>query len=204
MPRAQTSKPAPRIKHKREKFPVGKKTSETPTKTGNEQSSSHGNTPSPKAQVNAALSLKRAGDKNSSADFMDSLPRYITEDLIQAFEKDPAKYFPKELKEKGGIALRLIALENLEDMLVLKLAVENRSSANFFIKGFKASSGSQRLGERSLFKILVEAKTTRRGYVLIQKPKRKGETRMSSGLALALEEEGGKNRVIEIPIPDPF
>lgn len=128
----------------------------------------------------------------------DILPRYVTLDIIDRFEKDPSKYILKEYAENHDLILRLIALENLEKMIVLKVAVENKSKADFFVKGFEAWNGGHRLEERSLFKILVEAGKTREGYVLIGKP-RKG-----AGISVKLLEEGGEKRVLDLPVNCPL
>ena len=154
---------------------------------------------SPK-QAEKVLPKARAEDKADVTGFKNrnALPQYVTEDIIQTFEDDLSKYPLKKSETQEGVSLRLIALENLDKMFIVKIAVDNRTGEDFFVKGFEAKAGGLRLEERSLFGVLVEARKNREGYILLAKPKK------GARICLELKEDGGKRRAIKIYMDCPL
>jgi hypothetical protein len=127
-----------------------------------------------------------------------SAPDYALEDIADRFENDESKFPLERSIEAGGVTLHLVGLEKLPAMYVLKVAVINSADADFFIKGFTVTAGSQILSSRPIFRILVEPQRTREGYVLFEKP----QTGMT--VKINLKEDAGKGRSLETTIPYPF
>ena len=125
-------------------------------------------------------------------------PEYALEDIADRFESDESKFPLDRSVNAGGAALRLIGLEKLPTMFVLKIAVVNSADADFFVKGFAVEAGNQDLSSRSIFRILVEPRRTREGYVLFERPP------AGSGVHIKLKEDGGKGRALDMAIPYPF
>ncbi len=193
--RGKAHPPRPKHAHKRpgnNQHRPDEKLKKMPVQAGNKKT-----IPSPKPQTSGARKI--SDDPNDDGD----LPRYLTEDIIEAFDKDPSKYFIRELSERENIVLKLIALENLDRVFVLKIAVDNKSRTDFFVKDFTARSGKRTLGVRSLFRVLVEAGKTSAGYLLIQKPQG-GKPKKDAPIEITLREEGGERRSLRISIGEPL
>lgn len=127
-----------------------------------------------------------------------SAQEYVLEDVADRFESDESKFPLDRSADAGGVALRLIGLEKLPAMFVLKIAVVNSADADFFVKGFAIEAGKQILSNRSSFRILVEPNRTREGYVLFERPPG------GSIVHIKLKEDGGRGRSLEMAIPYPF
>ena len=127
-----------------------------------------------------------------------SAQEYVLEDIADRFESDESKFPLDRSTDAGGVALRLIGLEKLPAMFVLKIAVVNSADADFFVKGFAIEAGKQILSNRSSFRILVEPNRTREGYVLFERPPG------GSIVHIKLKEDGGRGRSLEMAIPYPF
>ena len=125
-------------------------------------------------------------------------PEYALEDIADRFESDESKFPLDRSVDAGGVILHLIGLEKLPAMFVLKIAVVNSADADFFVKGFAVEAGKQDLSNRSIFRILVEPRRTREGYVLFERPP------AGSDVHIKLKEDGGKGRALETAIPYPF
>lgn len=125
-------------------------------------------------------------------------PDYVLEDIGDRFENDESKFPLDRSTDAGGVALRLVGLEKLPTMYVLKLAVVNTTATDFFVKTFTVVAGGQILSSRPIFRILVEPQRTREGYVLFEKPLAGASVRVN------LKEDGGKGRSLEMAIPYPF
>jgi hypothetical protein len=125
-------------------------------------------------------------------------PEYALEDIADRFEGDESKFPLDRSVDAGGLALHLIGLEKLPAMFVLKIAVVNSADADFFVKGFAVEAGNQDLSSRSIFRILVEPRRTREGYVLFERPP------AGSDVHIKLKEDGGKGRALDMAIPYPF
>ena len=125
-------------------------------------------------------------------------PDYALEDIADRFENDESKFPLDRSTEAGGVALRLVGLEKLPKMYVLKLAVVNSTATDFFVKTFTVAAGGQILSSRPIFRILVEPQRTREGYVVFEKPLAGASVRVN------LKEDGGKGRSLEMAIPYPF
>ncbi len=125
-------------------------------------------------------------------------PDYALEDIADRFENDESKFPLDRSTDAGGVALRLVGLEKLPTMYVLKLAVVNTTATDFFVKTFTVAAGGQFLSSRPIFRILVEPQRTREGYVLFEKPLAGASVRVN------LKEDGGKGRSLEMAIPYPF
>ncbi|MDE2141197.1 MAG: hypothetical protein KGJ84_02130 [Elusimicrobia bacterium] len=129
---------------------------------------------------------------------LDPVQQYSAQDLIDAYESDPALYPLEKTARVDGISLTLEGLERREGISVLKVGVANATDADFFIKDFTVRGGATVLGSRSLFRILVEPGRVREGYVVFQKPQ------TGAAVQLALKEDGGKGRVIKTSVPYRF
>jgi hypothetical protein len=127
-----------------------------------------------------------------------SAQEYVLEDIADRFESDESKFPLDRSADAGGVALRLIGLEKLPAMFVLKIAVINSADADFFVKGFAIEAGKQILSNRSSFRILVEPNRTREGYVLFERPPG------GAIVHIKLKEDGGRGRTLEMAIPYPF
>ena len=125
-------------------------------------------------------------------------PDYALEDIADRFENDESKFPLDRSTEAGGVTLHLVGLEKLPAMYVLKIAVVNSAEADFFIKGFTITTGSQILSSRPIFRILVEPQRTREGYVMFERPQAGAKVKIN------LKEDGGKGRSLETAIPYPF
>lgn len=125
-------------------------------------------------------------------------PDYALEDIAERFENDESKFPLDRSTEAGGVTLHLVGLEKLPAMYVLKIAVVNSADADFFIKGFIITAGSQILSSRPIFRILVEPQRTREGYVIFERPQ------AGASVKINLKEDGGKGHSLEMAIPYPF
>lgn len=141
--------------------------------------------------TNTASSPALSGPLDSSQD-------YKLQKIVDAFEADPSKYPMEAAAKNEGITLTLVALERLDKMFVLKVAMANDTSSDFFIRDFTAQVSSTTLESQSICHILVESQRTREGYVIFSKP------RSGAVVHIKLKEDGGKGRVVELPIPYPF
>ena len=120
------------------------------------------------------------------------------ENIAQKFENDPSKFPLDRSRKSEGITLTLLAVGRLDRLFVLKVAVANETDADFFVKGFSVQAGADDLGSRSSFRILVEPRRTRTGYVLF------GQPQPGAAVKIKLKEDGGKGLAVEMPVPYPF
>ncbi|MDD5657024.1 MAG: hypothetical protein PHF00_07200 [Elusimicrobia bacterium] len=120
------------------------------------------------------------------------------DDLAMRFEADPAKYPLDRRKTQGGITFSLAAIGREGSLFVLKVAVANDTDADFFIAGFTVQAGRSELAARSLFRILVEPRRTREGYVMFGRPS------SQSAVKITLKEDGGRGSAVVMPIPYSF
>lgn len=127
-----------------------------------------------------------------------SPPDYALEDIADRFENDESKFPLDRSTEAEGMTLRLVGLEKLPAMYVLKIAVVNSTPMDFFVKAFSVVAGGQILSSRPIFRILVEPQRTREGYVLFERPQ------AGASVKIILKEDGGKNRSLETGIPYAF
>ena len=141
-----------------------------------------------------------SGTAPAASDSQDSggVPDYALDDIADRFEADESKFPLDRSTVAGEVTLRLVGLEKLPAMFVLKIAVDNFAGADFFVKGFTVKAGNQILSSRSVFRILVEPQQTREGYVLFEKPQ------AGTIVQIILTEDGGKGRSLETTIPYPF
>jgi hypothetical protein len=123
---------------------------------------------------------------------------YSLQDVMDRFETDPSKYPLDRTVTSDGIAFSVRGLERREKFFVLKVAVANQTGSDFFIKDFTPQAGSKIFGSRSLFRILVEPQREREGYVIFDKPQ------AGAAVYINLKEDGGKGRVIKLPVPYSF
>ncbi len=126
------------------------------------------------------------------------MQQYSAQDIIDAYESDPARYPLDKTVRADGIALALEGLERRERLFVLKIGVANGTDADFFIKDFFVGTDSTVLGSRSFFRILVEPRRVREGYVVFERPQ------IGTAVKIKLKEDGGKDRVIETRVPYRF
>jgi hypothetical protein len=120
------------------------------------------------------------------------------DNIAQKFENDPTKYPLDRSRKMEGVTLTLLAVGRLDRLFVLKVAVDNDTDADFFVKGFSLQAGGADLGSRSSFRILVEPRRSRTGYVLF------GQPQPGAAVKIKLKEDGGKGLAIEMPVPYPF
>lgn len=120
------------------------------------------------------------------------------DNIAQKFENDPSKYPLDRSRKLEGVTLTLLAVGRLDRLFVLKVAVANETDADFFVKGFSVQAGTDDLGSRSSFRILVEPRRSRTGYVLF------GQPQPGAAVKIKLKEDGGKGLAIEMPVPYPF
>lgn len=125
----------------------------------------------------------------------DAISKYRWQVIADGFENDASKYPMDMSAQEDGIMLSLLGLERLKQMFVLKVSVFNGTESDFYVKGFSVQEGSSQLGSQSDFRLLVEPKKTREGYVVFAKPKPGAKVRIK------LKEDGGKERNIETSIP---
>jgi hypothetical protein len=126
------------------------------------------------------------------------VPQYALEDVADRYESDESKYPLDRSVTNTGVTLSLIGLERPEKAFVLKIAVANASTADFFVKGFSITSADQYLGSHAIFRLMVEAGRTREGYVMFSRPQ------AGAAVHIKLQEDGGKGRALDIAIPYPF
>lgn len=129
---------------------------------------------------------------------LDPLQQYTMQDLIDGFESDPSRYPLDRTVKSDGMALTLEGLQRREKVFVLKVAVANSTEGDFYIKEFAVRAGATILGSRSLFRILVEPRRVREGYVVFEKPL------PGAAVKIKLEEDGGKGRAVETAVPYRF
>lgn len=129
---------------------------------------------------------------------LDPVQEYTMQDLIDGFESDPSRYPLDRSVRSDGISLTLEGLQRREKLFVLKVAVANGMGDDFFVKDFTVRAGATVLGSRSLFRILVESRRVREGYVVFQKPP------SGAAVQIKLKEDGGKGRVIATDVPYRF
>ena len=132
---------------------------------------------------------------NDPSSSSDALSKYQLQVIEDRFENDASKYPMDKNAEADGIALNLLGLERLDQMFVLKVSVSNETESDFYVKDFLVQAGSSALGSRSDFRLLVEPKRTREGYVIFAKPK------LGAKVRIKLKEDGGKGRAIDLPVP---
>jgi hypothetical protein len=176
------------------------KTSRSQKPKAGRGSPAHGRAGSKTPDIVSPLPSKTAVQADIASAFKnrEALPQYVTEGIIHTFENDLSKYPLKKSETRKGVTLRLIALENLGKMFVVKLAVDNRTNKDFFIKDFKAASRGRLLEELPLFGVLVEAEMSREGYLLLENP---GQ---DARIKIDLNEDGGGKRAITIDMDCPL
>lgn len=126
------------------------------------------------------------------------VPQYALEDVADRYEADESKFPLDRTVTTAGVTLGLLGLERLERWFVLKVAVANAGKADFFVKGFTVAAASQDLDSRAIFRILVEPRRAREGYVLFVKPP------VGADVHIKLQEDEGKGRALDVAIPYPF
>ena len=129
---------------------------------------------------------------------LDPLQQYTMQELIDGFESDPSRYPLDRTVKSDGMALTLEGLQRRDKLFVLKVAVANGTAGDFFIKKFTMRAGTITLGSRTLFRILVEPRRVREGYVVFEKPL------PGAAVKIKLEEDGGKDRAVETAVPYRF
>ena len=125
-------------------------------------------------------------------------PIEFTPDLIRdAFEGEPSK-FPLDAKAANdGVLLRLEGLCRWRGHYIIKVAVGNRNSADFFVKELSAYAGGEVATTKSYFRLLVEPGRTREGYVLF-------DARSGAQVKVVLKEDREGGRALEVPVRYPF
>lgn len=119
------------------------------------------------------------------------------EALREMFEADPSK-FPLDAKAWAeGVFLRLAGLCKVKSGYIVKVAVTNRSSADFFIQELGAYNGEDMVSVRSHIRLFVEPGRTRDGYVVVAPPP-------GAQVKIKLKEDREKGRVLEVPVRYPF
>lgn len=126
------------------------------------------------------------------------VPQYALEDVADKYEADESKFPLDRTVTNAGITLGLIGLERLDKTFVLKVAIINAGSADFFVKSFAVAAANQNLGSRAIFSLLVEPHRTREGYVVFVKPP------SGAGVEIKLQEDEGKGRAFDLAIPYSF
>lgn len=153
----------------------------------------------PAKEVKTTVAAEPARTLAASAfEDKDSIPQYALEDIMDAFENDPSKYPLKESKTAEGVTLSLAGLEKKDKMFVLKIAMDNETDSDFFVREFQIRSSGRILASRALFRIIVESRRVREGYVLFEKPG------PGAHVDIELREDGGKERSIDLPIAYQF
>ena len=125
-------------------------------------------------------------------------PTYTYESIADKFENDPSNFSLDRVAKAGDVTLRLLGLERLAEAFVLKVAVANDSSSDFYVKGFVVQAGAKTLISRFYFRILVESQRAREGYIVFEKPQ------TGAAVKIKIEEEGGKGRSLSSQVPYPF
>ena len=128
----------------------------------------------------------------------DAIPDYKLQELEERFEADAAKYPLGRTVRTGGVTLTLVALERLDKLCVLKISVVNESAKDFFVRRFAVLAGSLELQSRTLFRVLVEPRREREGYLVFKRPE------PGSAVHVVLKEDSGKARAFDAPVSYPF
>lgn len=125
-------------------------------------------------------------------------PSLTYDAVADKYENDPSVYSMDRSVRVGDLTLHLEGLECLAEAFVLKVEVQNDSSADFYVKTFVVQVGGKALISRYFFRILVETQRAREGYVVFEKPQ------AGAAVKIKIEEEGGKGRAVSAAIPYPF
>ncbi len=125
-------------------------------------------------------------------------PTYTYESIADKYENDPSNFSLDRVAKTGDVTLRLLGLERLAEAFVLKVAVANDSSSDFYVKGFVVQAGAKTLISRFYFRILIESQRAREGYIVFEKPQ------TGAAVKIKIEEEGGKGRSLSSQVPYPF
>lgn len=127
-----------------------------------------------------------------------AIPEDYTPDLIRdSFDGELSK-FPLDAKTSNGrVVLRLEGLCRWQGHFILKVAVDNQTGADFFVKELSAYDGSAYIALKSYFRLLVEPGRTREGHVLFDAP-------AGAKVKITLKEDRENGRVMDLPVRYPF
>lgn len=120
------------------------------------------------------------------------------ESVGDAYENNQARYALDTSAAAGGITLRLLGVARARDRYILKIAVTNAGSNDFFVRELTLRAGREPLIAKSFLRLFVEPGRTREGYVVFDKP------RSDVDVHAALKEDRENGRVLETPVPYPF
>ena len=119
------------------------------------------------------------------------------EALRDAFEADPSK-LPLDAKVAAdGVFLQLSGLCRMKGRFIMKVAVTNRSGADFFVKELGAYNGEDLISFRSHIRLFVEPGRTREGYVMFA-------PQAGAQVKIKLKEDREQGRVLEVSVRYPF
>ncbi len=119
-------------------------------------------------------------------------------DMIRdAFEAELSKFPLDDKTANAKVLLRLEGLCRWQGHFILKVAVENQTGSDFFVKELSAYDGSAFVTLKSYFRLLVEPGRTRVGYVLF-------DAAPGEKVKLTLKEDRENGRVLEVPVRYPF
>ncbi|MBI5631623.1 MAG: hypothetical protein HY921_12160 [Elusimicrobia bacterium] len=125
-------------------------------------------------------------------------PIEFTPDLIRdSFDGELSK-FPLDLKiANERVSLRLEGLCRWRGHFILKVAVDNQTGGDFFVKELSAYDGSVYVTIKSYFRLLVEPGRTREGHLLFDAP-------AGAKVKITLKEDRENGRAMELPVRYPF
>lgn len=122
----------------------------------------------------------------------------VSPDAVRdAFEGDLSR-FPLDVQAtKDKVTLRLVGVCRWQGHYIVRVAIDNQTDADLFIKELSAYDGSTFVTIKSYFRLFVEAGRSREGHVLF-------DATPGSKIKLRLKEDREGGRTIEAPVRYPF
>ena len=127
-----------------------------------------------------------------------ALQDYALDDIAERYEADESKFPLDRSRELAGITVSLVGLERRDQGYVIKVEVSNSGPEDFFVKGFAVATPRLDMSSRAIFRVLVEPRRTRAGYVFFARPPKGADVHVE------LKEDGGKDRSVDLAIPYSF
>lgn len=125
-------------------------------------------------------------------------PAESFDSISEAFETNPAKYPLNEAVSNGPVTLQLRGVARSSGRFIVKVAIINRGSQDFFVKDLAARDSLGEIDDsKSYVRLFVEPSRTREGFVVFSKLR-------GASIQVALKEDRENGRVLQLPVRYPF